>query len=177
MKQSTFFQRNREIIVGAIMLAIAAVYLYNIQFIRIRSQVRVTARLIPEILGALVAILAIVQIAQGVAALLAIRRKNAEGNVPAVFAGREEMLSLWPIVLTFVTIIAYAVAFDFLGFVIASTACMFLQMLVLTPKGKARPALFAAVSILSAVTIYLAFRRGLSLTLPQGILSGIPFFN
>ncbi|MDR2390572.1 MAG: tripartite tricarboxylate transporter TctB family protein [Planctomycetota bacterium] len=177
MKHNTFFQRNREIIVGAIMLAIAAVYLYNIQFIRIRSQVRVTARLVPEILGALVAFLAAVQIIRGVGVLLKARRENAAGNVPAVFVGREEMLSLWPVALTFVVIIAYAFVFNLLGFVIASTACMFLQMLVLTPRGKARPVLFAVVSVLSAAVIYLVFRRGLTLTLPQGILSGISFFN
>ncbi|MDR1533895.1 MAG: tripartite tricarboxylate transporter TctB family protein [Planctomycetota bacterium] len=177
MKHSTFFQRNREIVVGAIMLVIAGVYLYNIQFIRIRSQVRVSARLVPEILGALVAFLAVIQIARGVAALLKTRRGNAANHTPAVFVGREEMLGLWPVALTFVTIIAYAFAFNHLGFVIASAACMFLQMLVLTPKGRARPALFAIVSIVSALVIYLVFRRGLNLVLPQGILTGISFLN
>ncbi|MDR1520705.1 MAG: hypothetical protein LBU23_11305, partial [Planctomycetota bacterium] len=102
MKPSTFFERYREIIAGGIMFAIAGIYIHGIQSIRIRSQVRVTARLIPEILGALVVILAIIQTIRGVKYLLDLRRSNAKKNVPAAFISREERSSLWPIAQTFV---------------------------------------------------------------------------
>ncbi|MDR3078177.1 MAG: tripartite tricarboxylate transporter TctB family protein [Planctomycetota bacterium] len=177
MKPNTFFQRCQELIFGVVMLAVAGVYAYNIQFIRIRANVRVSARLIPEMLGVLVAALAVMQIVRGVRLLMAARRKNSRDGIPAVFLGRDEKLALWPVILTFIIITGYALAFPRLGFVISSSVCIFVQMLTLTPRGGARPGLFLAVSLLTALAIYLAFRFGLNLTLPQGILEGVPYLR
>lgn len=172
---STFFQRWRELILGVVMLFIAAVYAYNIQFIRVRANVRVSAKLIPEMLAILMLGLAILQTAKGTASLLDIRRKNALSGVPAVFLGKEERLSLWPVALTFIIIGGYALAFGRLGFVVSSTVCIFVQTLALAPRGRTRPLLFLLVASASSAIIYAAFRFGLDLTLPQGILEGAPY--
>lgn len=175
MKESTFFHRYKEIILGVLMLALAVFYLYHSTFIRTRSTVSVSAKLIPEILGGIVVVLGICQIAAGVKTLLAIRRRDSETGTPAAFISSLELRDAVPVVLTFVVILLYAWSYEWLGFIISSTVCMFLQMWILTPKGRFRPGMFLAISLGVAVVVYIAFRQGLSLSLPAGLLEGLPF--
>ena len=170
MKTSTFFQRYRELGLGIAMLALAAFYLHHASLIRIRSSVRVDARLVPQALGTLVVVLGVLQIAAGIRRLAAARKENREERIPEVFLSAEEKRIAKPVSLTFAIIFGYALLFDRLGFIIASTLCMFLQMLVLAPKGRARPLFFFAIAAAAAVVVYIAFRKGLNLSLPQGVL-------
>ncbi len=170
MKTSTFFQRFGEIALGLAMIALAAFYLYFATQIRLRSTVSVSARLIPEILGCLVVVLGLAQLAAGVKRLREIRSRDRENGTTGVFVSQEERRNALPIVLTFALIIGYALSFEWLGFVVASTACMLCQMLILAPRGKRRPLLFLGISLATAVVVYVAFRKGLNLMLPEGIL-------
>ncbi|MCL2001555.1 MAG: tripartite tricarboxylate transporter TctB family protein [Planctomycetes bacterium] len=174
MKTSTFFQRYRELALGVFMLALAVFYLYSATFIRVRSTVMIDARLIPRILGSIVVILGILQVWNGITHLLAARKKAREEQAAEVFINDEERRDVKPVLLTFILIFGYALAFYRLGFIVSSTFCMFLQMLILTPKDKSRPGLFFGISLATAVVVYIAFRRGLNLSLPQGILG--PWF-
>ena len=63
--------------------------------------------------------------------------------------------------------------FDWLGFVLSSTLCMFFQMWVLSPKGKFKPGYFFFISAAVAICVYVAFRHGLSLSLPMGLLEDL----
>lgn len=175
MKESSFLQRYKELLLGAGMMALALFYLYHSTFIKVRSSVSVSAKLIPEILGGLVIILAAAQIWVGITHLAKVRRENAKHGTPSVLFTEEEKGDSFPIALTFVLILGYAVVFEPLGFIISSTLCMFLQMMLMAPKEKKNPKLFALVSVVAAVVVYIAFRIGLNLSLPRGLLEWLPF--
>lgn len=174
MKENTFFHRYKEIILGLLMLALAFFYLYHSTLIRTRSTVSVSAKLVPEILGCMVVVLGICQIVAGVRYLARARREAAENGAAPVFVGSEEWRDALPVALTFAVILLYAVFYERLGFVVSSTLCMFAQMWILTPKSKFRPGLFLAISLVVAVVVYVAFRQGLNLSLPAGVLEGLP---
>ncbi len=78
-----------------------------------------------------------------------------------------------PVVYTFIIILLYAVLFEPLGFIISSILCMFAQMCVLSPKAAFRPGKFFLISVVCAVVVYIAFKGGLDLSLPGGVLEGI----
>lgn len=170
MRTSSVFRRYKEIILGVAMLALAAFYLYYAFGIKTRSTVSVSAKLIPEILGVVVAILGVAQLAHGMRHLAEMRRKDAEEGARPVFMTFTERRDFPPIVLTFVLIIGYAMAFEPLGFIVSSSLCMFFQIMLLAPTGKRRPLQFAVISVVVAVGVYIAFRKGLDLSLPPGIL-------
>lgn len=174
MKESTFFHRYKEIILGVVMLALASFYLYHSTLIRTRNTVSVSAKVIPEILGCIVIVLGVMQIAAGVKYLMRARREGAADGAKPVFIGKEELRNAVPVILTFIVILLYAICYEWLGFVVSSTLCMFAQMWILTPKAKFRPGLFFAISLVVAVVVYVVFRQGLSLSLPAGILEGLP---
>lgn len=174
MKESSFFHRYKEIILGIFMIAFASFYLYHATFIRTRSSVSVSAKLIPELLGCLVVVLGIAQIVSGAKYLLEARKKDAaEGNKPVLFAP-SGIKNAVPVILTFAIILLYAIAFEPVGFIVSSTLCMFSQMWVLTPKSKFRPLRFLLLSLAVAVVVYIAFRKGLNLSLPEGVLRDLP---
>ncbi len=173
MKSSTLFHKYKEVLLGVFMLALAGIYLYATKDIKTIARVRVDARFIPMLLWILVAVLGVLQLIAGFRNLAAVRRADRESGTKSVGFSQEELRGLVPILLTFVIIFGYVLAFDPLGFVVSSSLCMFLQMLVLTPKGKMNPLLFAAVSVVMAIVVYIAFRKGLDLSLPEGILEGI----
>ena len=168
--ENTFFYRYREIILGVFMIALASFYFYSASFIRTRSSVSVSAKMIPQLLGIMVIVLGICQLAAGVRYLAAARQKSAEEGNAAVFVGKEEKRNAIPVVQTFIIILLYAVLFERLGFIIASILCMFSQMWVLTPKAKFRAGKFFAISVIVAVVVYIAFKKGLDLSLPGGVL-------
>lgn len=175
MKENTFFHRYKEIILGILMMTFASFYLYHSAFIKISARVKVNARMIPQALGTIVLVLGALQLAAGIRYLLTVREQSRRDGVAATFVGEEEKRSIVPILLTFATIGFYVATFEWLGFIISSSLCMFLQMRILSPKGKRKNFLFAVISVVIAVAVYIAFRRGLNLSLPQGILEDLRF--
>ena len=175
MKQSSFLHKYKELLLGIVMVALAGFYLYHATLIKVRSTVSVSAKLIPEILGVLVIILGLAQIAVGINHLMKVRRENGKLGIPSIFMTEKERGDIPPILITFALIVGYAVSFEWLGFIISSTLCMFLQMMLMAPKAKRHPGFFALVSIVTAVVVYIAFRKGLNLSLPRGLLEVLPF--
>ena len=175
MKESTFFDRYKELILGVLMFAFGIFYLYHSAGIRTRSTVSVSAKLIPEILGMMILVLGVLQIIGGVRALRRIVLVNRANNIRHVVIDKVEKRHAVPVILTFIVILGYAMAFEWLGFVAASTLCMFCQMWVLSPKGKFKTAWFFLISLISAIVVYIAFRKGLNLSLPPGIMDFLPF--
>lgn len=175
MKTSSFFERYKEIILGTFFLLLGGFYLYESTFIKMRSAVVVSSRLIPQILGVLVLVLGVLQLIAGAKHLALQLVDNHLKKRTEVFLSGEERQDVKPIVLTFVLIILYAVSFERIGFIVSSTLCMFFQMMILTPKSAKRPLFFLIISFVVAVVVYIAFRMGLNLMLPQGILAFLPF--
>lgn len=173
MKENTFFQRNKETILGILMVAFALFYLVSASAIETGTAVKVNARAFPYGLGLLIAFLGLVQIRAGLRVGAAIARKNARDGVAPVAVSAAEWRHVFPVVGIFIIIIAYILFLESAGFVVATSLCIFLQILLLTPKGGKRFLLSAFVAVASSVIIYVAFRKGLDLSLPEGLLSGI----
>ncbi len=173
MKTSSFFNRYKEIVLGLVMVVFSLFYVYQASIIKVRSTVAVSAKLIPELLGLLVLVLGVLQMVAGAKALAVVLIADHEEGNKEVFMNAEEKRDVWPILLTFVLIIAYALSFEWLGFVVSSTLCMFFQMMILTPKSAKSPVFFFIISLAVAAVVYVAFRKGLNLSLPQGILEGV----
>lgn len=174
MKTSSFFTRYKEILLGVFFVLLGGFYLYESTFIRIRSSVAVNARLIPQILGVMILVLGVIQLISGAKYLATVLIGNHLDKKAEVFLSDEEKRDVRPIVLTFILIILYAVCYEWLGFVISSTSCMFFQMMILTPKSAKRPGFFLIISFVVAMAVYVTFRRGLNLMLPEGVLWFLP---
>ncbi len=70
----------------------------------------------------------------------------------------------------------YVYSMRTLGFVISSAIYSFCQMIILTPYGKKKNyLLFAVISIVFALAIFLVFTKVLYLMLPAGLMSYIGF--
>lgn len=175
MKESTFFHRYKEILLGIVMIALSVFYLIASTYIRTRSNISVNARMIPQLLGGIVLVLGICQVIAGRKYLAAARAKDAAEGAVAVGVGKEEKRDAIPVAYTFVIILLYAVLFEPLGFIISSILCMFAQMWVLSPKAEFRPGKFFAIAVISAIAVYVIFRMGLDLSLPGGVLEGMGF--
>lgn len=173
MKQSTCFQRNKELIFGVLVVAFAAFYLASTHSIETTTSVKVDSKLFPYMLGIIIGCIGLMQIRDGWLARAAIARANREQGVSEVGVSSEEWHCAWPVIGIFVLIVAFVVSLQRLGFVIASSGCLFFQILLLSGKGKRRPLLTAAVAVGVSVLIYLIFRKGLDLSLPEGLLDGV----
>ncbi len=173
MKQSTFFERNKELILGIFMVAFATVYLMTTSRIETGAVVRVDSKLFPYMLGSLIAIIGLAQIKDGLKIRNAIVKANREQGTPAIAVSAEELQRMYPVVGIFVLLVLYILGLPWLGFVIDTSVCLFLQIMLLTAKHKRRPVFTAILSIGLSVLLYLAFRKGLDLSLPEGLLASI----
>ena len=77
------------------------------------------------------------------------------------------------VLLSFLLLIAYVMLLDLVGFLLMTALYLFFQMLVLAPKEKRKPALFAIIAVICAVTVFFVFRRAFEIQLPLGILKFI----
>lgn len=73
-------------------------------------------------------------------------------------------------ILTAVVVTVYILLIRPLGFCPASALFLFAEFCVLSEKKERNYLLFAIVSVVAAVVIYAAFRLGLNLMLPRGIM-------
>jgi len=93
---------------------------------------------------------------------------------PAVAGEAEETgatAGLLTVGLTLALIAGFIAALRPLGFPIAAALYLFLQFLVLTPRGGRPPVpLYAGLAVGSAVFIFVTFRYGFDLLLPAGPL-------
>ena len=70
-------------------------------------------------------------------------------------------------------LIMYVLLLKPVGFIIMTTFYIFIQSLFMAPPEKRSVLGSAILAVVSSVTIYLVFTRGLSLLLPPGILGNI----
>ena len=162
------FKKCRDLILGIVMLALSAFYLYFAQQIKTRPKLTpsyASARVLPTLLGILLAILSVALIVLSVKKL-----KTAEVQETSKGSSREDLIS---VALTIAVIIAYIFVMDMTGFILATMLYLFCQMMILAPKEKRNPGLFAIVSVIFTVVVFVAFRIGLKQLLPRGIIESL----
>ncbi len=162
------FKRCKDLILGVVMLLFSGFYLFFGQQITTRPKLTpsyASARIMPTILGILLAILSVLLIIQGV------RRFRAHDDSQK--EDKAEKNDLLAVVLTFAVIIGYVIILPKLGFCLSTAVFLFLQMLVLAPKEKRNYLLFAIVAIVFTAIVFVAFRVGLQQLLPRGVIESL----
>ena len=162
------FKKCKDLILGIVMLAFSGFYLIYAQQIKTRPKLTpsyASARIMPVLLGALLAILSVVCIIQGVR-----KMKAPEGEDAAKKLDRGDLMA---VVFTFAVIIGYIMVMPMLGFILSTVIYLFLQMLILAPADKRNYALFAIVAVVFTALVFVAFRVGLQQLLPRGVIEGL----
>ena len=158
------FRKCRDLIMGAVMLALSVFYLIFTQQIKTRPKLTppyAGARVIPNLLGIILAVLSVILIVQGWRKLKA--PAQAEEKGADVLAVAE----------TFAVIIGYTVLLQSAGFILSTVVYLFAQMMVLAPADKRNPVLFIIVSVAFTAFVFVAFRIGLQQLLPRGIIESL----
>ena len=158
------FRKCRDLIMGAVMLALSVFYLIFTQQIKTRPKLTppyAGARVIPNLLGVILAVLSVILIVQGWRKLKA--PQEAEEKGADVLAVAE----------TFAVIIGYTVLLQPAGFILSTVIYLFAQMMVLAPADKRNPVLFIIVSVAFTAFVFVAFRIGLQQLLPRGIIESL----
>jgi len=114
-------------------------------------------------------ILAWMMIALGLIELVGALRRPAVAGEAAEASG--PMSGLLTVGLTLALIAGFIAALRPMGFPIAAALYLFLQFMVLTPRGGRPPVpLYAGLAVASAALIFVTFRYGFDLLLPAGPL-------
>ncbi len=153
-------RKYKELILGLIMLAVAAVYLIAATQIQIRILTTFNSRFVPYILGSMVLVLGLVQ---SVRALRELHKNKREETA-------ENTTDVQSVLLTFALIVVYVITLRPIGFLINTIWMMVLMMMLLSPRKEWKPVQFVIISVITSVIIYYVFRSGLDLMLPGGIL-------
>lgn len=157
----------RDMISGAVVLCLAA-GLYSLSFTVEEVHFSgVGAQFMPRLIAVLFAVL-------GAALILTAARKNAAVKAAGLTpekSGNDRAPNGYLLVLANIILFTlYLFCLEPVGFLIATTVYLFLQMLLLSAKHERRHGLFCAVSLLTSVASYYLFTKGFLVILPPGIL-------
>jgi putative tricarboxylic transport membrane protein len=149
-----------DLYIGLFFLAFTVIYITQIPAIRITRVSLVNSAAYPKAMAAMLLFLtaaqlyvALKQLKQGVQVEAEPSKKEYRGVAQTLFL-----------------VVAYVLALEPLGFPISSCAYIFLQILIMCPPAKVRPAQFAVIAVVASSIIYVVFRYGLDLMLPLGFL-------
>jgi hypothetical protein len=162
------FKKYKDLIFGVVMLLFGGFYLYYTQQIQTRPKLvpsYASARIMPTLLGVLLAGLSVILIIQAVRKL-----RTAGGEAQKEKAGKGDLFS---IVLTFAVIIGYMLFMPPLGFCLSTAIFLFLQMLILAPNDKRKYLQFAIIAVVFTAVVFVAFRVGLQMLLPRGVIESL----
>ena len=161
------FKKCKDIILGGFMLALSGFYLFFAQQIKTKPKLTpsyASDRIMPTILGILLAILSVLLIINGVRQL----KSHQDGDEKKM-----DRADAMAVVYTFAIIIGYIILMPMLGFCLSTVIYLFLQMLILAPAEKRNYVLFAIVAVVFTALVFVAFRVGLQQLLPRGIIEGL----
>jgi len=134
-------------------------YFYDTLDIKTRGDI-VNSRTLPFILSGIMLFLGILQF---ISALNKIERKISK-----------EYKDYLTVIKAAFIIVIYTYAFESIGFIIMTILFLFFMFCVLTPDVyKANYSIYLIVSISVSMAVYLVFRYGLDVLLPQGLISVI----
>ena len=157
------FKKCKDLILGVVMLLFSGFYLFFAQQIKTRPKLTpsyASAKIMPTLLGILLAVLSVFCIVQGIRKMKAKDKEEKETKK----ANRGDMMA---VVFTFAVIIGYILVMPLLGFILS------LQMLILAPADKRNYVLFIIVAVVFTAIVFVAFRIGLQQLLPRGVIESL----
>ena len=165
------FKKYRDVILGIGMLLFSGFYLAVAQGIKTRPKLTpsyASAKVIPILLGVLLAILSVICIIEGVYKL-----KKSGASAAGAKAGEAAKSDGMAVIFTFALMILYALCLPVAGFCLATVIYLFLQISLLAPKDKRNMKLFAIVAVVFTLFVFFAFRVGLQMLLPRGVIEAL----
>lgn len=166
------FKKYRDIILGAAMLVFSGFYLTVAQGIKTRPKLTpayASAKIVPILLGALLAILSVICIIEGI-----YKMKKYGTTMTNVKAGSAQVAGdAFAVLATFALMIVYALALPVAGFCLSTMVYLFLQISLLAPAKKRNLKLFAIVAVVFTMFVFVAFRIGLQMLLPRGVIEAL----
>ena len=163
------FKKCKDLILGIVMLLFSGFYLFYAQQIKTRPKLTpsyASARIMPTLLGVLLAVLSVFCIIQGIRQMRAPEKQDAK-------AKKLDRGDVMAVVFTFAVIIGYILIMPILGFILSTVIYLFLQMLILAPAEKRNYVLFAIVAVVFTAIVFVAFRIGLQQLLPRGVIESL----
>jgi putative tricarboxylic transport membrane protein len=155
------FSKKKEMAFGIIALLFGVFYLFMTYRIDSKPGM-VDARTVPKILGFLMVVLGGVQLFE------TFKLKHAEEEVGAI--------DTKTVIKTSFLILTYIAIFERAGFLLSTMIFLFLQFEVLAPnqmKERKHHLIYVLIAVLVAIFVYLSFRYGLKIMLPQGLITFI----
>ena len=164
------FKKCKDLILGVVMLLFSGFYLFFAQQIKTRPKLTpsyASAKIMPTLLGILLAVLSVVCIIQGIRQMKA---KNKEEEKETKKASKGDMMA---VLFTFAVIIGYILIMPLIGFILSTVLYLFLQMLILAPADKRNYVMFIIVAVVFTAIVFVAFRIGLQQLLPRGVIESL----
>ncbi len=162
------FKKYRDLGFGVAALLFSAFYLISAEQIKTRPKLTpsyASAKIMPVLLGVLLAVLSVVCIIQGIRKI-----RSAETESSQTSGNKGDAMA---VLLTFLVIIGYILIMPMAGFILSTILYLFLQMLVLAPNEKRNPVLFAIIAVVFTALVFVAFRIGLQQLLPRGVIENL----
>ena len=166
------FKKYRDIILGSLMLVFSGVYLTVAQGIKTRPKLTpayASAKIVPILLGVLLAILSVICIIEGV-----YKMKKYGTTMTNVKPNSKQVAGdAFAVIATFALMIVYAIALPVAGFCLSTASYLFLQISLLAPAKKRNMKLYAIIAVVFTMVVYFTFRVGLSMLLPRGVIEAL----
>lgn len=156
--------KNKELIIGIVMLGVALGYL--VLALSLPGHSGVDATFVPLLLAAMLCLLAVIQV------FTAFKAPRAEAHVLPEMEqdASASTLDVGTVVKTLALITGYIALMNRVGFPIMTAVYLYLQFIVLTPLDhKVRHVSYVLTAVITSALIYLLFREAFDLMLPAGI--------
>lgn len=157
----------RETWIGVGMAIFTSVYFYNTLEIKdLGLTGSVYAATIPQWLSYVMWLLSAALILTDVSK----QRKAAASGEREKDTAQKSSVNWLTFILTIAVLVGYVLLISVLGFCPATALFLFGEISILCEPGKHKWALFAIIAIVVSIAAYCAFRLGLNLMLPRGIM-------
>lgn len=166
-----FLQTFQSIVIGCIVIAFSIAMLIASTSIRVdkfTSSPVDNAAFLPRLVFAVLIVIGVALIIQGVREIPQNRKKALEGEALEK-ASREVLRSLGALCI----LLVYILCFKPVGFVISSILFLIGMMFYMTKKEDWKPVLFVVISVAMTLIVYICFKQFLYIYLPSGILKGV----
>ena len=120
-------------------------------------------------LGVLLAILSVICIIEGVYKMKKYGTTMTNEKADSAQAAGDA----FAVLATFALMIVYALALPVAGFCLSTMVYLFLQISLLAPAKKRNLKLFAIVAVVFTMFVFVAFRIGLQMLLPRGVIEAL----
>lgn len=165
-----------DILPGIASSIFAVLYLCQVPKIRVfkgLGSTPLTNHFVPNLWGGLLLFLGVVLIIRGLIKMRRCRRTSTlpkKTNIGALISSKREVIA------SFLSLAIYVGLLEKVGFMIMTTIYTFVQILILTPPGKAWKRNIIPAGIvagLSGVVLYYIFKVKLNVLLPAGLLESV----